>query len=86
MLHIFHVPHFENMTQNCLDLKCMFNFKTGGMAYKALCKRKCFRMLLFLNFMALQSSVNQVLILLFYLEIGKSVLKCQITLKFRRLN
>lgn len=29
ILHIFHVPHFENVTQNCLDLKCKFNFKTG---------------------------------------------------------
>lgn len=36
--------------------------------------------------MALQSSVNQVLILMLYLEIGKSALKSEITLKFRRLN
>lgn len=36
--------------------------------------------------MALQSSENQVLILMLYLEIEKSVLKSQITLKFRRLN
>lgn len=28
MLHIFHVPHFENVTQNCLNLKCKVNFKT----------------------------------------------------------
>lgn len=29
MLHIFHVPHFENVTQNCHDPKCKFNFETG---------------------------------------------------------
>lgn len=51
------------------------NLKLGGMAYKAVCKWNCFRTLIFKHVMALQSSVNQVLILMLYLEIGKSLLK-----------
>lgn len=36
-LHIFHVPHFENVTQNCLDLKCKFKIKNWEEWFISLC-------------------------------------------------